>query len=121
MRRWLRMPDKKVYINPEKKVFIIDGKTYKVEKETLKKKSDHASKEILVEVNMDDYNDRINKIIDYIASTFNERKFLASLLEGLPLSEIAKIERRMAKMEKVREKDGCYNLMIGDFELPINE
>ena len=113
--------DGRPYIRRDRKVFIINGKTYKEEKETSKKKSDHSSKVFLKEVDMKEYDKRIEKIIDYLVSAFDEKKFLKSLLEGMPLSELDLIERRMAKKLKVKEKDGCYNLEIGDLEIPIHD
>lgn len=112
---------KKSYYDPEKRIFHINGKTYVVEKQTSKKKSDHVSKEMIIEIDMKEFDKRVEKIIDYIETTFDKRKFLKSLLNTIELSAIEKIERRISKKAKVKEKDGCYNLMIGDFELPVIE
>jgi len=113
--------DERPFISRERKIFVIDGKTYKEEKETSKKKSDHSSKVFFKEVDMHEYDKRIEKIVEYLLSAFNEKKFLKSLIEGIPLSEIEMIERRMAKKLKVKEKGGCYNLEIGDLEIPMHD
>lgn len=111
----------KVYFDPENKTLVVEGKLFKVSKMTSKKKSIHGSRDYMVEIKKKEYNERLNKIIEYIRTAFDEKKFLKSLLDSLTISDIEKIERRMKKGAKVVEKKGCYNIMIGDFELPVSE
>jgi len=111
----------KVEINPEEKYHVIDGKVYKISKQTVKKKSDHLSRVILVEVDKDEYDKRVTDIIDVIAPVLDVRDILRDILRDLPLNEIEKIERRILKKVEVKQKKGCVNLMIGDYELPISD
>lgn len=111
----------KVEINPEENYHQIDGKFYKISKQTVKKKSDHLSRVILVEVDKDEYDKRVESIVDSLAPVLDVRKVLKNILRDLPLNEIVKIERRLAKKVKIREKMGCLGLIIGNYELPISE
>jgi len=111
----------KIIINPEEKYHRIGKKIYKVSKETTKKKSEHLSKIILVEVDKKEYDKRISDIVEVISDYVNKDTILTDILRDLPLSEIEMIERRIQKKVKIKEKKGCLNLMIGDYELPIIE
>lgn len=111
--------DDRPYIRRDRKVFIINGKTYKEEKETSKKKSEHSSKVFLKEVDMKEHDKRIEKIIEYLLSGFDEKNFLKSMLDSMPINEIEMLERRMKKKVAVKEEEGCYGLSIGNFKLDI--
>lgn len=113
------MKDERPYIKRDRKIFVIGGKIYKEQKETSKKKSEHSSKVFLEEINLKEYDKRIDKIIAYLLSGFDEKKFLRSMLDSMPINEIEMLERRMKKKVTVKEEDGCYGLSIGNFKLDI--
>ena len=116
------MGKEEVYFEPETKTLMVKGEKYAFKKTTFKKggeKKGHLSKEIYEKVDKKEHAKRIETIIDKLVDHVDKRKILKSTLESIPLADLEKIEWRLKKGVKIKEKGGCYNLMIGDYELPL--
>ena len=116
------MEKEEVYLDPGTKTLMVKGEKYAFKKTTYKKggeKKGHLSREIWEKVDEKEYAKRIETIIDKLVDHVDKRKILKSTLEGVSLVDLEKIELRLKKGVKIKEKGGCYNLMIGDYELPL--
>jgi hypothetical protein len=112
---------KRVELIAADKRFVIDGKTYRLNRVTMLKgeNKEHFSKEIFVAVDENEYRKRVMKIAEFLSEHVHSKDLLFEAMLGAPMSSIEKMERRIAKRAKVKVIRGCYAVKVGDVEIQL--
>ena len=111
---------KKVEFVASDKTMRIDGRTYRMMRQTDKHKDKgHWSKDIFVAVDEREYRKRIGKVATFLSEHIDTKDLMQEALLNVPISLVEKIERRIASHGKVRVVKGCYALKIGDVEIQL--
>ena len=81
----------------------------------------HMKKIYFKEIDKSDYDKKIKEMAEYISSKINAEKMVIDAIKHLEADKLDSLFKKFKqkKKPKLREKDGCYNLVVGGLEIPV--
>jgi hypothetical protein len=111
---------KKVEFVASDKTMRIDGRTYRMMRQTDKRKDKgHWSKDIYVPVDERAYRKRVGNVADFLSKHVEMKDLMQEALLNVSIVTLEKLELRIKKHAKVKVVRGCYALQIGNVEIQL--
>jgi hypothetical protein len=115
------MAKDKVYYDPAKKTFVINGVPYKFAYEKKHFKG-HAGNAVFKSMDLDEYEKRLENAAEYLADNapgLSVKMMIQEALRSAPPRELSRIEKSIKKKKKPIVRKGCVALELGGVPIYI--